>query len=221
MAEKNIGMRKTYKESFFKIFKLDSLTGDYLLKAYNIDKNDVSKIRSYNEHVYDDLDVRDNPAVVLQIMLCDDNFAIAEIISKSDLKKYDSNQDRDERQLLIDDINIAIKLLRNPYIDVMDIRNYGISLLVKYIIDDTPINHLDEIVVKIANLLTYWGKIVARGEEVPAVRDDTGLFVSDMSGLLMVSRVILSKLEEIRYELDDIESSEMASGLKRTKENPI
>ena len=221
MEKRNTGMKKTYKESWFTKFPLDGLTANYLLKPYQFIRNGkyvLSAIRSYNEVIYNQLDLNVNPAVILQIMLCDDNSALAELISESDLKKYDGNRDKDERQLLIDDIDLAIKLLRNPYIDTNDIKNCKISLLVKHIIDATPINYLDEIIVKIANILTYWRTIVARIEEVSAIHDDTGLPVSDKSGLLMVYRVILSKLKEIRYELDDIESSEMASGFKRVKE---
>lgn len=205
MEVRNTGMKKTYKESWFTRFSLDGLEANYLLKPYQFIKNgkyDTSAIRSYNEVIYNQLDLNVNPAVILQIMLCDDNSAIAELISESDLKKYDSNQDRDERQLLIDDIDLAIKLLRNPYISIDDINNCKISSLVKNIIDDTPIKCLDEVVVKIWNLLTYWGKIVTRIEEVSAIYDDTGLSVSDKSGLLIVNRVILSKLKNVKIEVN-------------------
>lgn len=95
------GIYKTYKESWFKKFKLDGYISETLFrekgcyyragKGYSTNKWDL--VDTYNEGLDEVKEV-----TVIQMIICGDKEVIAEIMYKDDLDKYFENKDLLEKE---------------------------------------------------------------------------------------------------------------------------
>lgn len=76
------GIYKTYPESWFKCFHLQSPITDILFKKENV-YYDVIKDKYYDKHFSDVEEI-----LILQMVICGDMEVIAELILKKDFERY-------------------------------------------------------------------------------------------------------------------------------------
>lgn len=82
------GIYKTYKESWFIKFHLDSAVADTLFKPYD-NKIQVESSSSYYS-------IPKEPVVILQMIICGEMQVIAEVIKEEDFNKYFEKEEQED-----------------------------------------------------------------------------------------------------------------------------
>ena len=204
------GIYKTYKESWFTRFDLNSPLAQTLFKPYDnnikIAPDTIELVRGYIEHRIE----HEEPVIVLQMVISGDNSVIAELIREKDFNKYfevDSlsesydvpEQKKSDRELLMDELAVAKKILSEPY---ANIQLGTISGIVKQIIDHTSIESIGAEATRIGYVISSWENALLNGYEDSIILE-RGYEVTDRTRVLIIYKLISGDLLSGIKKYDD------------------
>lgn len=191
------GIYKTYKESWFTRFDLNGNLAETLFKP--------TAMLGYNDY-------KKEPVIVLQMVISGNNSVIAEVIREKDFNKYfEANalsesydvpeHKKSDRELLMDELAVAKKILSEPY---ANIQLGTISGIVKQIIDHTSIESIGAETTRIGYVISSWENALLNGYEDSIILE-RGYEVTDRTRVLIIYKLISG----------DLLSGDLLSGIKK------
>lgn len=195
------GIYKTYKESWFTRFDLNSPLAETLFKPY--DNKMTTAIVGYKTY-------QKETVIVLQMVISGNNSVIAEVIREKDFNKYfEANtlsesydvpeQKKSDRELLMDELAVAKKILSEPY---ANIQLGTISGIVKQIIDHTSIESIGAEATRIGYVISSWENALLNGYEDSIILE-RGYEVTDRTRVLIIYKLISGDLLSGIKKYDD------------------